>query len=264
MEVRVLGNVQDGGVPHLGCSCGVCERARTDPAKQKYASSLLLTGDSTRYLIDATPDIRFQLRGDAINGVFLTHEHLGHLPGLLYFGTEALDTAQLPVYCTPQLAAFIRTNEPFAQLVDRGQITLTTIQPDSTTGIAGGTVGMYEVPHRNVHAETVAYRVAGDRSLLYMSDVDTWTDQSRRLVADADIALVDGCFWDSDELDRFEAVPHPAITHSMDVLDPAETDIYFTHLNHTNPVLEPESGERQQVEARGFHVAEQGDAFSLG
>lgn len=264
MEVRVLGTVQDGGVPHLGCSCELCERARTTPARQKYASSVLLIADSARYLIDATPDVRFHLRGESIDGVFLTHEHLGHLPGLLYFGTEALDTTRLPVYCTPQLAAFIETNEPFAQLVDREQITLMTIQPGSAIDIVGGTVAMYEVPHRNVHAETVAYRVAGDRSLLYMSDVDTWTDRTRRLVADADIALVDGCFWDSDELDRFEAVPHPAITHSMDVLDPAETDIYFTHLNHTNPVLKPESGERQQVEARGFHVAEQGDVFSLG
>lgn len=264
MQVRVLGNAQDGGVPHLGCSCEVCERARTDPAKQKYASSLLLTGDSTRYLIDPTPDIRFQLRGDAIDGVFLSHEHLGHLPGLLYFGTEALDTAQLPVYCTPQLAAFIRTNEPFVQLVDRGQITLTTIQPGSTVDIAGGAVDVYEVPHRTVHAETLAYQVRDDRMLLYLSDVDAWTEHSRELVTAADIALVDGCFWDPDELDRFEEVPHPAITHSMDVLDPAETDIYFTHLNHTNPVLEPESEERQQVEARGFHVAEQGETFSLG
>jgi pyrroloquinoline quinone biosynthesis protein B len=50
----------------------------------------------------------------------------------------------------------------------------------------------------------------------------------------------------------------------MNVLDPTRTEIYFTHLNHTNPVLQPGSEERRRVEERGFHVADRADSFGLG
>jgi len=35
------------------------------------------------------------------------------------------------------------------------------------------------------------------------------------------------------------------------------------HLNHTNPVLDPDAEERQQVEDAGFHVAEEGMELEL-
>ena len=264
MDVRVLGNAQDGGVPHLGCSCELCDRARSDPAQQRYASSLLLTDGSERYLVDATPDVRFQIRGDGLDGVFLTHEHLGHLSGLLHFGPESLAAERLTVHCTPQLAAFVETNEPFARLSAENYISIHRVRPGSGVGLAEGCVVPLTVPHRSTHADTVAYRIGGERTLLYMSDLDTWTDGAIGLVADADIALVDGTFFRPDEIDRYEEVPHPAITHSMDVLDPTATEIHFTHLNHTNPVLHPGSEERRRVEERGFHVADRGDSFSLG
>lgn len=264
MDVRVLGTVQDGGVPHLGCACELCERARADPGRQRYASSLLLAGESTRYLIDATPDVRFQLRGDLLDGVFLTHEHLGHLSGLLYFGPESLAAAQLTVHCTPQLAAFVGANEPFARLSEQDYIELDPVRPGSGVDLAGTVVRPRRVPHRSTHADTVAYRISADRSLLYVSDIDAWTDETIRMVADADVALVDGTFWRSGELDRYDEVPHPAIVDSMDTLDPSGTEIHFTHLNHTNPVLQPGSEERQRVEDRGFHVADRADTFTLG
>ncbi|PSQ10554.1 hypothetical protein BRC93_09035 [Halobacteriales archaeon QS_5_70_15] len=177
-----------------------------------FASSLLLDGRSTRHLIDATPDVRFQIRGDALDGVFLTREHLGHLPGLLYFGPEALAATGLTVHCTPRLGEFIATNDPFARLSEEGHIVLDPVRPGSTVDIGG----------------------------------------------------VDGTFWGPGELDRYGDVPHPAISHSMDVLDPTRTEIYFTHLNHTNPVLQPGSEERRRVEERGFHVADRADSFGLG
>jgi pyrroloquinoline quinone biosynthesis protein B len=104
-----------------------------------FASSLLLDGRSTRHLIDATPDVRFQIRGDALDGVFLTHEHLGHLPGLLYFGPEGLAATGLTVHCTPRLGEFIATNDPFARLSEEGRIVLDPVRPGSTVDIRSST-----------------------------------------------------------------------------------------------------------------------------
>lgn len=57
--------------------------------------------------------------------------------------------------------------------------------------------------------------------------------------------------------------PTPAITHSMDVLDRTDTEIYVTRLDHINPVLRPGSEERRELGIRRFHVAEQDAICSL-
>ena len=42
-----------------------------------------------------------------------------------------------------------------------------------------------------------------------------------------------------------------------------DTEIIFTHLNHTNPALRPDTEERQELEERGFKVAERGMEFEI-
>ena len=66
-RLRLLGSVQDAGVPHAGCSCERCEAAATDPARRRFVASaaLIVDGDSGApgvYLLDASPDLRQQLR----------------------------------------------------------------------------------------------------------------------------------------------------------------------------------------------------------
>ena len=54
---------------------------------------------------------------------------------------------------------------------------------------------------------------------------------------------------------------------TMDLLEERVTggdlEALFIHLNHSNPALSPESGERREVEARGFAVAYEGQEFEL-
>ena len=40
-------------------------------------------------------------------------------------------------------------------------------------------------------------------------------------------------------------------------------EVLFIHLNHSNPVLDPHSPARVELEARGFGVAEQGQRLAL-
>ena len=55
-------------------------------------------------------------------------------------------------------------------------------------------------------------------------------------------------------------IPHPFIIESLDLfskLSKAEKEkIYFIHLNHTNPVLDKESEEYENVVSKGFNIAE--------
>lgn len=268
MKIEILGSVQDGGVPHLGCECDICESAREDPSEQKYIGSLLIkenaNENSVRYLIDATPDIKYQIKGNYIDGVFISHGHLGHINGLPFFGTECLDTDRLAVYCTPEMRQFIMNNDPFRLMVDRNQIELHETGNEDSVEVQGGEVEFRNVLHRYVNTDTTSFMIKGEeKKLYYLSDIDEWTDEAIRSVKEADIAIVDGTFWSKAEIDRYEEVPHPTIQETMDLMDEFDTEIYFIHLNHTNPVLREDSEEREKVEERGFQVAERGMEFEI-
>lgn len=267
MRVEILGSAQDGGVPHLGCGCGTCEAAREDLSKQRYASSIkVFDGDNgVNYLFDATPDIRHQVAGDAfIDSIFLSHGHLGHIAGLLYLGKESMNADQVPVYCSESAATFIREdNFAYRLLVDRDNITLNTFAEGDALDVMGLTVEPVDVTHWGAMTTSAFHIRSGSRSLLYMTDIDEWTDKALNAVREADIAVIDGSFWSKEEIDRYERVPHPPIKESLERLQGVGTDVYFTHLNHTNPVIDPDSAERAQVEDAGFVVAEEGMEIDL-
>ena len=104
----VLGIAQDGGVPHIGCRQERCAVARRDPARRERVACLGLVDDveGRRFLIDATPDLPSQLEsldpgraarvGRPLDGILLTHAHIGHYTGLMYLGREALAAQESP------------------------------------------------------------------------------------------------------------------------------------------------------------------------
>jgi pyrroloquinoline quinone biosynthesis protein B len=268
MIVEVLGNVQDGGVPHLGCSCEVCENARNDPCDEKFVSSLLLRKDgeedSVRYLFDATPDIRHQIKGDYLDGIFVSHGHMGHILGLMYLGTESLDASNVPVYCAEDMEDFLMQNDPYRLLVDRNQIEIVGVKDGRETDILGGKVEPLTVDHSHVNTETLGFMIRGEeKDLFYISDFDNWTNDLLDAIEEADIAIIDGTFWAEDEIDRYDEVPHPTIPGSMEKTSEFDTEIYFTHLNHTNPALREDSEERKEVEEKGYGVVEPGMEFEI-
>lgn len=284
MKVKLLGTVQDGGVPHMGCSCELCESARKNCKNRMYVAALMLKecGEeySTRYLIDATPDIRYQIGGGMLDGVFLSHGHLGHIAGLPFFGRESMDTDNLSVYCTADMKEYIMNNEPFKLLAERGHIRLHETRDgerikiisksksesgfESGSGSGSGSVEFRQVAHRCLNTDTVSFMIRGSkRTLYYLSDIDEWTENALDNVRAADIAIVDGTFYDRDEIDRYDEVPHPCIRKTIELTEDFETDIKFTHLNHTNPALRKDSQERREIQNRGFQVVKTGMEITL-
>mgnify|MGYP006275321017 FL=1 len=268
MKVEILGTVQDGGVPHLGCDCEVCENARDDPRKQRYNASVMVKTDdsdsSTRYLIDATPDIRYQIDGEYIDGVFISHGHLGHITGLLHLGEEALDADMVPVHVTDKTEHYLQSNDPFRLLLDKNNIELREFNDGHTQEIQGAKIEARETTHTGVNTDSLSFMIHGeDKKLFYMSDIHAWSDETLESVEEADIAIIDGTFWNEEEIDRYHEVPHPVMKETMYKAQDWDTEIVFTHLNHTNPALRPDSEEREELEERGFKVAERGMEFEI-
>ncbi|MDX1388427.1 MAG: MBL fold metallo-hydrolase [Acidobacteriota bacterium] len=288
--VVVVGSAQDGGVPHAGCDCSRCQSARHDPARRRYVASLAicLPGTSEIFLIDATPDVGEQLEmvrdlrsppagavdRTPVDGVFLTHAHIGHYLGLAWFGYEVMHTRELPVYATKSVLSFLESNGPWDQLVRLGNIAPVEIAPGNPVELGSGvSVTAIAVPHRDEYTDTVGFIVAGpDTRLLYVPDTDGWDGWAPPLTAvldEIDVALLDGTFFSAGELPGrdLSSIGHPLIVDTMDLLETevakGRPRVFFVHLNHSNPALEPESAEAKEIARRGFRVAREGRRLAL-
>lgn len=277
VKLVVLGVMQDGGLPQLGCTKSCCIAS----INRKTVSSLAIVEPSKHRfsLLDATPDIVHQCKlvdslykEVKLHSIFLTHAHMGHYTGILQLGREAMNAKNIPVYVMPRMADFISANGPWSQLVRINNISLTTIQDNVPTENENFSITPILVPHRDEFSETVGYRVKGPhKSILFIPDIDKWSKWSRSLIAEiekVDYAFLDGTFFADGEVDRpMSEIPHPFVTETMSLLNEAPTSIkkrvYFIHFNHSNPLINPLSSERKKVEQLGYQIAKEGAVFSL-
>ncbi len=126
------------------------------------------------------------------------------------------------------------------------------------------TVTPFLVPHRDEYSDTVGFLVAGPRRrLLYVPDTDrweTWDPPLLERLAGVEVAILDGTFYAIGELPgrSVEQIGHPLIQVTMDLLEErvrsGALTVYFTHLNHSNLALDPESAEAIEIRRRGFQV----------
>ena len=285
----VLGTAQDGGIPQLGCRCAHCEEARRDPSRARLIASLALADLDERklFLVDASPDIRVQVDralglfpppvpqlAEVLAGVLLTHAHIGHYLGLAFFGYESAATRELPVHCSERMAAFLAGHGPWSQLVRLANIVPLTFKSGDRVPLTASLSAVpFRVPHRDEYTDTVGFRIAGPtRSLLYIPDIRDWDAWERTLedaIRETDVALLDGTFFGPDELPGrdMSAIGHPLIVDTLRRLKslPASDrpKVLFTHLNHTNPALDPASPSRRAIEDFGARLAEDGRTIDL-
>ncbi len=273
----LLGVAQDGGLPQPGCNCPNCAAARANPALRQRVVSLGLVDEAAgrAWLIDATPD--FPAQYDALTnraplaGVLLTHAHMGHYPGLLWLGPEAMNARGLPLYATPRMAAFLRAHAPWSGLAAGGHVTLVEIAPGQEVALSPRLrVTPVAVPHRDEYSDTVAWLVRSpSRTLFYCPDIDHWRAFQPDLRAwlqrvGVDIALLDATFFSPDELPGRDLtqIPHPLARDTAALLADGDIEVAFIHLNHTNPLWRP-GPERAWIEAQGLRVGAQGDVWRL-
>lgn len=246
-ELVVLGIAQDAGIPQLGCEQELCRSIREGRRKPERVASLGLVNRALglSYLFDATPDVVSQLGtlngGKPPSAVFLTHGHIGHYTGLMYFGRESIDAKGVPVYGTARMAEFLKAGGPWNLLVSRSNIDIRIIVPDQAIALADEVrITPFVVPHRDEFTDTVGYLIErGTKRALFIPDIDQWskwTRDVRQLVDTVDIAFLDGTFASATELPgRSTAdIPHPLIPATRELLKGTRAAVWFIHLNHTN------------------------------
>jgi len=284
--LTVLGNVQDAGSPHMGCKKDCCASlfGNPDPMRKVVSLGLIDNVYNNKYLFEATPDVIHQVNllhdmsqqnNNVIpDGVFLTHAHIGHYTGLMFFGKEAINTKFLPVYAMPRMHNFLSENGPWSQLVSDKNIKLHSLKDLEAVQLSDQLhITPFSVPHRDEYSETVGYVIQGpEKSALFIPDIDKWEKWGKSItseIADVDFAFLDATFYDAEEINNrnIKEIPHPFVIESMAIFDDLHIEqknkIHFIHFNHTNPLLNPDSEQTKLVLSKGYNIARLGQNFVL-
>jgi len=290
VELIVLGIAQDAGFPQAACQKPCCELAWKNPSIRRYVASLGLIDHATgqKWLFDCTPDFPQQLQvllersqngterlaAPLLDGIFLTHGHIGHYSGLIHLGREVMGARQIKTYCMPRMQKFLSQNGPWSQLVKLENIKTMELAAGRPTKLNERIeVIPFLVPHRDEFSETVGFRIQGPKkSVLFLPDIDKWSrwDQSiEKMIESVDVAYLDGTFFENGEIPGRDIalIPHPFVSESIRRFSPlAETErkkIRFIHFNHTNPVLQKANPATRKINQAGMAIAKEKEIVKL-
>ena len=287
MRVRFLGTAAGGGLPQWNCACPECAEARRS-GRVRSQDSLAVTGDgSCWYLLSASPDVGRQVaaapelapgpgpRATPVRGVLLCTAELDHTIGLL----SLREADRLTVHATGPVLAALSGPFPVRWLLGGyTEVAWRSVEPGRPFDLDGGlraqavAVGTkrprYATGLSGVDGDcwVVAYRLTDPRTggvLVYAPCLPRWVPE---LAEGADHVVLDGTFHRATELsDRSSAtggqssMGHLPVAESLPLLPPGPR-YHYTHLNNTNPLVNPAAPERAALAAAGAGGAQAGAA----
>ena len=280
VEVCVLGIAQDGGHPQPGCLRPCCANL----TEQHYPVALGIRSDEgINILIEATRHLgdQFTIWGQTnVDHLLLTHAHFGHVDGLGLFGRETLSAQGINLHVSEEMYHLIDQTPQWNLMVQQGVFEIQTFAVGSALFDQGSLkIEPVRIPHRDELSDMHAFIIRGpNKSLLFLPDHDSWDETLaihncstlRQWLSqmNIDIALLDGTFWSEDELGGRDQskIPHPPVVQTLKMLGEkkqGDPEIFFTHLNHTNPLYAPDGEQMNQLKSLGWGVVQQGQRFTL-
>jgi len=306
MKIRVLGSSAGGAFPQWNCNCRNCDGVRrgTVNARPRTQSSIAVTVNGNDWaLINASPDVLSQIRATpelqparaardtGIAAIVLMDAQIDHITGLLMLR----EGRPLPLHCTasvwndlgnglnlpgvlshycgmqwhpihiPAPSADAASTRPFALpgLDDVRFIPLPLLSkapPYSPHRAAG---------QRDDNIGLLIENLKTGKSLFYapgLGVVEAHIDAAMRR---ADCVLVDGTFWEGDEMIRLSLsqktaadlghLPQSGPGGMIEWLDRVgERRKILIHINNTNPILDEDSEQRAILARHRIEVAHDG------
>jgi pyrroloquinoline quinone biosynthesis protein B len=271
-------------------------------AQPRSQSSIALSDQGGEWILcNASPDIRSQLaafpalqparklRDTAIAGIILLDSQIDHCTGLL----TLREGCPHQVWCTEMVHQDLTTGFPLFTMLShwngglQHQLIGLDCQPFSIAACPGLAITAVPLlssappysPHRgNPHpGDNIGLFVEDQRtggSLFYAPGLGQVDEQVLAWMRRADCLLVDGTLWRDDEMQACEVgdklgsemghLPQSGPGGMLEVLAgmPAPRKILI-HINNTNPILDLDSPERAELDARGIEVAFDGMSITL-
>ncbi len=250
-------------------------------------SSLAVSADGARWaVLNASPDIRAQLtanrqmwpqalRESPVKCVILTNGDIDHIGGLL----TLREKQPFKLFLTQDLSDILLANPVFDAL-DPALVTRVICGLDAWFDILPGlSARLFAVPGKVplyledgivdtalLGGQTVGAELKTDEArLVYIPGCSEMTPEVKAVIGDTDALFFDGTLFRDGEMIaeglgsktglRMGHMPIAGPGGSLDVLAgiSAKRKVYV-HMNNTNPIWRPDSGERQTVESSGVEI----------
>jgi pyrroloquinoline quinone biosynthesis protein B len=304
MKVRVLGAGAGGGFPQWNCNCHNCSRLRRGQinARSRTQSSIAVSSDNENWvLFNASPDIRAQLEGfpashprhcvrdSGIKAIILIDSQIDHTTGLLMLRES---TRPLEIYCSEMVKQDLSTGFPVFKMLehycgvnhhatplDGSAFTIPEI-PDlkfhthSLKSKAPPYSPHRHDPHEGDNIGVIVEQISSGKKLYYAPGLGEIEPHVSEAMRQADCLLVDGTFWQEDEMGRagicdklardMGHLPQSGSDGMIEVLkNVSKARKILIHINNTNPILDEDSSERKTLTEAGIEVAYDGLEIDL-
>lgn len=205
LKIRILGSGTSSGVPRIGNDWGGCDAS--EPRNRRTRASVLVESETTRILVDTSPDMREQLNAadvDRLDAVIWTHDHADHTHGIDDL-RQVFHNMRRPVagFAHPQTIRRLRTRFDYMFEGSGGYRATATIDELGTTRRIGDIdVTAVDQPHGDIFATGLRFEKHG-KAIGYATDFHEFTDDMRALYMELDVWIVDA----------LRREPHPTHPH---------------------------------------------------
>lgn len=299
MLLKILGAAAGGGLPQWNCSCSNCQAVRQNHADVSWLNQSSIAIQSTEgdwFLVNASPDVRQQLellrdtkllsiRANPIAGVILTDAEIDHTTGLIILRESA---QPLRVYGTEIVKKALTEGFPLLKTLESYcGVEWSTLELGSTVSLTPN----LEVEVFALAAKAPKYMrsqiIAGDwvigltfsdrstgKVVTYAPGLAEYSDRLLKRFEASDCILVDGTFWQNDDLLTLGISTRTARDMGHLPLAGFDGSLHYlsqlkhprkilVHINNTNPIHIASSKERLMVEAAGIEVGCDGLTIQL-
>jgi phosphoribosyl 1,2-cyclic phosphate phosphodiesterase len=226
LKITFLGTGTSTGVPMVACPCAVC--ASEDKKDKRLRSSILVQSDATSFVVDTTPDFRYQMLREQVkqlDAVLFTHPHKDHIAGLddvkafSFFSGRAME-----VYANTLTEEGIKREFAYIFADKRypgiPEINLNTI--DNTPFMIG------DIPVTPILVWHMKMPVMGYRfgKFTYITDANRIESAEKEKIKGSEILVVNA-------LRHAAHVSHFTLNEAIDLVKELEIPTaYFTHVSH--------------------------------
>lgn len=206
LKVRILGSGTSSGVPRIGNDWGACDPA--NPRNRRTRASILVETETTRILVDTSPDMREQLLAADVSdmdAVIWTHDHADHCHGIDDL-RQVYHARGEPVrgLARPHTLDHLTTRFAYAFNGRAGYPpTIAAERLDDELEIGDIVVRVVDQPHGNILSAGLRFEHGG-KAIGYATDFNILTKDMRRLYQGLDV-------WVVDALRRFPHPSHPEL-----------------------------------------------------
>jgi phosphoribosyl 1,2-cyclic phosphate phosphodiesterase len=248
LKITFLGTGTSTGIPMIACECAVC--TSTDKKDKRLRSSILVESENTRFVVDTTPDFRYQMLRENIkhlDAVLFTHPHKDHIAGLddvrafNFFQEQAMQiyANQMTIDALMREFAYAFADKKYPG-VPNLELNTIVLEPFSIGDIA---ITPIEVWHMKM--PVFGYRF-GD--FTYITDANRIEEREKEKIRGSKVLVLNA-------LRKEKHISHYNLDEAIELVQELKIPTaYFTHISH-------QLGKQEEIEKRlpkGIHLGYDG------